>query len=35
MADHLGGSEAHFAAAMTAKARALGMRSTVFRNASG
>lgn len=33
--DHLGGGEENFAAMMTAKARALGMRSTVFRNASG
>ncbi len=33
--DHLGGSEENFAQIMTAKARALGMRSTVFRNASG
>ncbi|MGE7367966.1 serine hydrolase [Neorhizobium sp. NPDC001467] len=33
--DHLGGSEENFALMMTAKARALGMRSTVFRNASG
>ncbi len=33
--DHLGGSEENFARMMTVKARALGMRSTVFRNASG
>lgn len=33
--DHLGGSEENFARMMTAKAQALGMRSTVFRNASG
>lgn len=31
----LGGSEAGFARMMTAKARALGMKSTTFRNASG
>mgnify|MGYP000890432727 CR=1 FL=1 len=31
----LGGSEAKFAKMMTAKARALGMRNTVFRNAHG
>ena len=30
-----GGSEDQFAAMMTAKARQLGMRSTIFRNASG
>jgi serine-type D-Ala-D-Ala carboxypeptidase (penicillin-binding protein 5/6) len=35
MGDHLGGSEERFGAIMTAKARRLGMRSTVFRNASG
>ena len=35
LAEHLGGSEAAFAARMTAKARALGMRRTTFRNASG
>lgn len=35
MADHLGGSEARFGEMMTKKARALGMRRTVFRNASG
>ncbi|MBI1622784.1 D-alanyl-D-alanine carboxypeptidase family protein [Aquamicrobium zhengzhouense] len=33
--EHLGGSEDRFAAMMTAKARSLGMQSTVFRNASG
>src|SRR5690606_22538652 len=33
--EHLGGSEERFAAMMTAKARALGMRGTTFRNASG
>ncbi|MHA6685591.1 D-alanyl-D-alanine carboxypeptidase [Mesorhizobium sp. A556] len=31
----LGGSEANFSRMMTAKARALGMKSTVFRNANG
>jgi D-alanyl-D-alanine carboxypeptidase (penicillin-binding protein 5/6) len=35
MADHLGGSEERFGTIMTAKARALGMTQTVFRNASG
>lgn len=35
MGDHLGGSEERFGAIMTAKARALGMSQTVFRNASG
>ncbi len=35
MADHLGGSEERFAAMMTRRARALGMKRTVFRNASG
>ncbi len=35
MGDHLGGSEERFGAIMTRKARQLGMRSTVFRNASG
>jgi D-alanyl-D-alanine carboxypeptidase len=35
VAEYLGGSEDAFAAAMTAKARQIGMRSTVFRNASG
>jgi D-alanyl-D-alanine carboxypeptidase len=34
-AEYLGGSEEAFAARMTAKARALGMASTTFRNASG
>jgi hypothetical protein len=33
--EHLGGTESAFAKMMTAKARALGMDSTVFRNASG
>lgn len=35
MGDHLYGSEDRFAAAMTAKARQLGMSRTVFRNGSG
>ncbi len=35
VAEYLGGSEAEFARMMTAKARKLGMRNTVFRNASG
>jgi D-alanyl-D-alanine carboxypeptidase len=35
VAEALGGSEARFAQAMTAKARALGMTNTQFRNASG
>ncbi|BCH34009.1 peptidase M15 [Mesorhizobium sp. L-8-10] len=35
MAEALGGSEAGFARLMTKKARALGMKRTVFRNASG
>jgi D-alanyl-D-alanine carboxypeptidase len=35
VAEYLGGTEAQFAAQMTAKARALGMASTTFRNASG
>jgi len=35
LAEALGGSEAAFAGKMTARARALGMRRTVFRNASG
>lgn len=35
MGDHLGGSEERFGAIMTARARQLGMRNTVFRNASG
>ncbi len=33
--EYLGGTEEQFAAMMTAKARALGMRNTTFRNASG
>jgi len=33
--EYLGGSEEQFAAMMTAKARQIGMRRTVFRNASG
>ena len=35
IAEHISGSEQAFARAMTAKARQLGMRSTVFRNANG
>ncbi|MBV6648262.1 MAG: D-alanyl-D-alanine carboxypeptidase, partial [Hoeflea sp.] len=35
IAEHLGGSEAKFAAMMTAKARSLGMSRTTFRNAHG
>jgi D-alanyl-D-alanine carboxypeptidase len=35
VAEYLGGSEERFAAMMTARAHSLGMRSTVFRNASG
>ncbi|AWK86461.1 D-alanyl-D-alanine carboxypeptidase [Azospirillum thermophilum] len=35
LAEALGGSEARFAEMMTRKARELGMRNTVFRNASG
>lgn len=35
LAELLGGSEANFARMMTAKARSLGMKSTVFRNANG
>ncbi len=35
VAEALGGSEAHFANAMTAKARQLGMAHTVFHNATG
>ncbi|WP_077962155.1 D-alanyl-D-alanine carboxypeptidase family protein [Ensifer adhaerens] len=35
MAEKLGGSEANFARMMTAKARQLGMRKTVFINSSG
>jgi D-alanyl-D-alanine carboxypeptidase len=34
-AEYLAGSEEAFAAQMTAKARAIGMRNTTFRNASG
>lgn len=35
VAEAIGGSEEAFAATMTAKARQIGMRDTVFRNASG
>ena len=35
VAEHIGGSEARFARLMTEKARALGMKRTVFKNASG
>jgi len=35
VAEYLGGTEAQFAAQMTARARSLGMTGTVFRNASG
>ncbi len=35
VAEHLGGTEANFARKMTAKARALGMSRTTFKNASG
>jgi D-alanyl-D-alanine carboxypeptidase len=35
VAEALGGTEPHFAEMMTAKAHALGMRSTLYRNASG
>ena len=35
MAEELGGTESRFAQMMTKKARALGMRNTTFRNASG
>lgn len=35
IAENLGGSETAFAEMMTAKARSLGMRDTLFRNASG
>jgi len=35
IAEHISGSEAAFARAMTAKARQLGMRATVYRNAHG
>lgn len=35
IAEHISGSEAKFAERMTATARAMGMRSTTYRNASG
>lgn len=35
IAEAVGGTESHFAAMMTAKARALGMRDTFYHNASG
>ncbi|HSM19231.1 MAG TPA: serine hydrolase, partial [Hyphomicrobiales bacterium] len=35
IAEHIGGSESKFARMMTERARALGMKSTTFRNASG
>jgi D-alanyl-D-alanine carboxypeptidase len=35
VAEAIGGSEANFATLMTAKARTLGMKGTVYRNASG
>ena len=35
VAEHIGGSEDKFAVLMTEKARALGMRGTTFKNASG
>lgn len=35
VAEYLGGTEGRFAQMMTAKARRMGMRNTVFRNASG
>ena len=35
LAEHVGGTENKFAAAMTRKARSLGMRQTVFTNATG
>jgi len=35
VAEHLEGSESAFALKMTARARVLGMRNTIFRNASG
>jgi len=35
LAEHIAGSEAAFARLMTARARQIGMRNTVFRNASG
>ncbi len=35
MAEHIGGTERNFARMMTRKARSLGMKRTVFKNASG
>ncbi len=35
IAENIGGTEANFAKLMTAKARAIGMKKTVFKNASG
>lgn len=35
LAEHIAGSEARFARVMTEKARAIGMKNTTFRNASG
>ncbi|MEL6921264.1 MAG: serine hydrolase [Pseudomonadota bacterium] len=35
VAEHLGGTESQFAVLMTRKAKSLGMKSTVFKNASG
>lgn len=35
IAERIGGTEANFASLMTKRARAIGMKSTVFRNASG
>lgn len=35
LAEAIGGSESHFAQIMTAEARALGMKRTVYRNANG
>jgi len=35
LAEHIAGSEARFAQLMTRKARAIGMKNTTFRNASG
>ncbi|MDB5364083.1 MAG: dacA [Rhodospirillales bacterium] len=35
LAEGIGGTEQHFAQMMTARARQLGMRNTIFRNASG
>ena len=35
ISEHIGGTEREFAKRMTRKARALGMTSTTFRNASG